>query len=130
MDPITSAIVLGVAGNFATDAVKAAYKALKDALTNKYSSDSKLVKAVNELEQNPNSKARKATVQEEVESAKALDDSEIVQLAQQLLAKVKEQPGGEQVITQTINNVKYAATSATGDASISNINEHGKSKQN
>ncbi len=128
MDPITSAIVLGIAGNFATDAVKAGYKALKDALTKKYGADSDLVEAVNKLEQKPNSEARKATVQEEVESAKALDDSLIVQLAQQLLAKVKEQPGGQQIITQTINNVKYAATSGTANASISNIEEHGQSQ--
>jgi len=128
MDPITSAIVLGIAGNFATDAVKAGYKALKDVLGKKYGEDSDLVEAVNKLEQKPNSEARKATVQEEVESAKALHDSEIVQLAQQLLHVVKEQPGGQQFITQTISNVRYAATSGTGKASISNINEHGQSQ--
>lgn len=36
MDPITSAIVLGVAGNLATDALTAAYTSLKEALTKKH----------------------------------------------------------------------------------------------
>ena len=130
MDPITSAIVFGMAGNFATDAVKAIYQALKNTLKKKYGSDSDLVDAIEKLEQKPNSKARQDTVQEEVASAKALNNSEILKLAEQLLDKVKEQPGGEQVITQTISNVKYAATSGTGSASISNITEHGTSKDN
>ncbi|NCR56176.1 MAG: hypothetical protein GPJ10_23430 [Microcystis aeruginosa L211-07] len=57
-------------------------------------------------------------------------DNEITKLAQDLLDNLKEQPGGQQVITQNISNVKYAATSGTGNASISGITEHGTSKDN
>ena len=49
-------------------------------------------------------------------------------LAQDLLDKLQEQPGGQQIITQNISNVKYAATSGTGNASISGITEHSTSK--
>ena len=62
--------------------------------------------------------------------AKVNDDPDLIRLAQDLLDKLKEQPGGQQVITQTISNVKYAATSGLGNASISSITEHGTSKDN
>ncbi len=124
MDPITAAIVLGVAGNFATDAVKAAYKSLKDALTKKHGQDSDLVDAVNKLEKTPDRDDRKATVKTEVEIAKANDDAELVKLAQDLLNQIKEQPGGIPSINQAVSNVKYAATSGTGDATVSQINDN------
>ena len=111
-------------------AIKNTYNALKNSLKKKFGSGSDLVEAVNGLEKKPHSEGRKATLQEEVEIAKVNDDPEIVQLAQDLLDKLKEQPGGQQVITQTISHVKYAATSGSGDASISSITEHGTSKDN
>jgi len=123
MDPITTAIILGVAGNFATDALKAAYTSLKDALTKKHGQDSDLVDAVNKLEKTPDRDDRKATVQAEVEFAKANDDRELVKLAQDLLNQLKEQPGGMSAINQTVN-AKYAATSGTGNATVSHINDN------
>ena len=75
MDPITTAIVLGVAGNFATDAIAVAYKSLKNALTKKHGQDSDLVDAVNKLEKTPDRDDRKATVQAEVEIAAITADS-------------------------------------------------------
>jgi beta-phosphoglucomutase-like phosphatase (HAD superfamily) len=123
MDPITSAIVLGVAGNLATDAIKAAYTRLKDALTKKHGEDSDLVDAVNKLEKTPDRDDRKATVQAEVEIAKANDDRELVKLAQDLLNQLKEQPGGVPNINMTVSNVKFAATSATGNATIAIAND-------
>ena len=127
MDPITSAIVLGVAGNFATDAIAAAYKSLKNALTKKHGQDSDLVDAVNKLEKNPDRDDRKATVQAEVEIAKVNDDRELVKLAQDLLNQLKEQPGGMSAINQTVN-AKYAATSGTGNATVSQINDNAPSE--
>ena len=127
MDPITSAIILGVAGNFATDAIAAAYKSLKNALTKKHGQDSDLVDAVNKLEKTPDRDDRKATVQAEVEIAKANDDAELVKLAQDLLNQLKEQPGGMSAINQTVN-AKYAATSGTGNATVSQINDNAPSE--
>ena len=122
MDPITTAIVAAIAA-VGSSAIKDSYSALKALLKKKFGEESDLVEAVNKLEIKPQSEARKATVQEEIEAAKANDDPEIVQLAQSLLQKLKEDSEGQQVITQTISHVKYAATSGTGTASISNINE-------
>jgi hypothetical protein len=130
MDPITTAIVSALASDLTKAAIKNSYNALKNALKKKFSSESDLVDAVDKLEKKPNSEGRKATLQEEVNNAKINDDPEILQLAQDLLDQLKEQPGGQQVITQTISNVKYAATSGTGTASIGNVTEHQASKDN
>ncbi|MDJ0697775.1 hypothetical protein [Mastigocoleus sp. MO_188.B34] len=123
MDPITTAIVAAIAA-VSSSAIKDSYSTLKTLLKKKFGEKSDLVEAVNKLEVKPQSEARKAMVQEEVEAAKANDDLEIVQLAQSLLGKLKRHPEGEKVINQTISNVKYAATSGTSTASISNINEN------
>lgn len=127
MDPITTAIVAAIAA-ISSSAIKDSYSVLKALLKKKFGEKSDLVEAVNKLEGKPQSEARKAAVREEVEVVKANHDTEIVQLAQNLLEKLKEHPEGQQVITQTISHAKYAATSGTGTASISNINEQPVSK--
>ena len=130
MDAITLAIVTGLAIPLTKDAIADAYAALKAALKKKFGDESDVVNAVEQLEKKPDSEGRKATLQEEVENAKVNDDTEIVKLAQDFLNQLKEQPGGQQVITQNNSNVKYGATSGSGNASISNITEHGTSKDN
>lgn len=122
MDIITTAIIAALAG-LSKDAINDSYKALKSALKQKFGSKSDVVDAVEGLEKKPDSKGRQTTLQEEIESSQVNEDSEIVQLAQDLLDKVEEQPQGKQIIQQTVSNVKYAATSGTGTASISNIKE-------
>ncbi len=103
MDPITTAIVAALA-DLSKDAIKDGYNALKAALKKKFGSESDLVDAVDKLEKKPDSEGRKATLQEEVEIAKVNDDSEISLLAQDLVDKIKDQPGGQQRINQTQTN--------------------------
>lgn len=129
MDLITTAMMAALA-NLSKDAIKDSYNALKSALKKKFGSESDLVDAVDKLEKKPDSEARKAMLQEEIEVAKVNEQPEILQLAQDLLNKIQEQPSGQQVISQTISNVKYAATSGSGNASISDITEHGTSEDN
>jgi len=123
MDPITSAIILGIVGNFATEGIKAAYNAFHNAFVSKHGNNSGLVEAINGLKANPDSKSRQGVIEEEVVKSKAKDDVQLVQLAQKVIDLVKEQPGGQQVITQNVSHVNNAATSGTGNASIGNINE-------
>jgi beta-phosphoglucomutase-like phosphatase (HAD superfamily) len=130
MDPITTAFVTALAVPVSKDIITDGYKALKAALKKKFGEGSDVVDAVEKLEKKPDSEARKAAVQEEVATAKVSDDPEIVKLAQDLLSQLKEQPGGQQIINQHINNVKYAATSGSGNASISGITEHDAAKDN
>jgi len=130
MDPITTAFVTALAIPMAKDVIKDGYDALKAALKKKFGDQSDVVNAVEQLEKKPDSEGRKATLQEEVENAKVNDDPEIVKLAQDFLNQLKEQPGGQQIINQNISNVKYAATSGSGNANISGITEHETSKDN
>ena len=103
MDPITTAIIAALA-NLSKDAIKDGYNALKAALKKKFGSESDLVDAVEGLEKKPDSKARQAMLQEEVAVVKANKDSDIIRLSQDLLNKIQEQPGGQNIINQTQNN--------------------------
>ena len=127
MDAITAAIVVALA-NLSKDVIKDSYNALKSAISQKFGSKSDVVDAIDRLEKKPDSEGRKATVSEEVELAKVNEEPEIVRLAQDLLEQLKDTPEGQQVITQNVSQVKYAATSATGKASIGNITEGGVSE--
>ena len=103
MDVITTAIIAALAA-LSKDAIKDSYNALKSALKKKFGSDSDVVNAVEELENKPDSESRQATLQKEIENAKVNDDAEIVQLAHDLLNKLKDEPGGQQTINQTQTN--------------------------
>ena len=104
MDPIITTAIVAALANLSKDAIKDSYVALKAALKKKFGETSDVVDAVDKLEKKPASEARKATVQEEVEIAKVNDDPEILKLAQELLDKIKEQPGGQEIINQTQTN--------------------------
>ncbi|XHR82831.1 MAG: hypothetical protein ACFKPT_00050 [Gloeotrichia echinulata GP01] len=110
MDPITTAIVTAVGTGLVKDVITDSYNALKAALKKKFGDKSDLVDAVEQLEKKPDSEARKATVQEEVETAKANDAPDVVKLAQYLLDKIKEQPGGQEIINQTQTNTASGNT--------------------
>jgi beta-phosphoglucomutase-like phosphatase (HAD superfamily) len=103
MDIITTAIVAALA-NMSNDVIKDGYNALKMALKEMFGSEGDLIDAVEKLENKPESEARKATVQEEVETAKVNDNSEILKLAQDLIEQIKKQPGGQEIINQTQTN--------------------------
>ncbi len=125
MDPITAAIVAALA-NLSKDAIKDCYGGLKGVLQKKFDGQSDLVDAIEKLEKKPDSEARKATVQEEVEIAKINDDPEIMSLVQDLLDKIKEQPGGEQIVNQTQTNTVSGIGSIGGNFSFSPVQEGGK----
>ncbi len=109
MDPITTAIVAALTTGMVAGAAKVAeksivdgYDALKAALRKKRGSDSDVVNAVEELEKKPESAARRAVLQEEVAAAKAEQDPDLVEVAEALLAKIEELPGGRTAITQIV----------------------------
>ncbi|MBS9394962.1 MAG: hypothetical protein HEQ29_18140 [Dolichospermum sp. LBC05a] len=103
MDPITTAVVAALA-NLSKDVIKDSYGALKDGLKKKLGNNSDLMDAIDKLEKNPDSEGRKATLQEEVQTAKVSDDRDILKLVQDLLDKISEQPGGKEIIKQTQTN--------------------------
>ncbi|MFN6339984.1 MAG: hypothetical protein ACK41W_14820, partial [Cyanobacteriota bacterium] len=66
-----------------------------------------------------------APLRKKLAEAAADQDAAILQAARALLEQAGASLAPGPVITQTISNDKYAATSATGDASIGPIHDHG-----
>ncbi|ACC79945.1 hypothetical protein [Nostoc punctiforme] len=134
MEPISLIIAalgagaIAAAKDTATTAVKDTYQGLKALIKKKFEGDV-LGKAM--VDAKPEEiKQAEGLLKDKITKAGADKDAAIIQAAQELLNQVKEQPGGQQIITQNISNVKYAATSGSGNASISDINEQGTSKEN
>ncbi len=133
MEPISMIIAALGAGAIAATkdtagtAVKDAYQGLKTLIKKRFEGD---VLGQAMVDAKPEEiKQAEGLLKDKITKAGADKDAEIIQAAQELLNQVKEQPGGQQIITQNISNVKYAATSGSGDASISGINEQGTSKE-
>lgn len=130
MDPITlilTALITGTA-KAAGDAAPDAYKGLKALIQKKFAGKPEAEMALAQHEEKP--KIWEAPLKEALAESAVDKDEEILKAAQALLDKIKAQPGGQQVITQTISNVRFAATSGSGNASISGITEHDTSKDN
>ena len=126
MDPIiTTAIIAGLA-NLSKDVIKDSYDALKAGLKKKFGEKSDLVDAIAQLEKRPDSEGRKAIVQEEVDNAKVNEDAEILRLAQDLLDKIKEQVGGQEIINQTQTNI-VNRVNVGGDFNFAPVQEVKKS---
>ncbi len=132
MDPISlilaalGAGALAGANDTAGTAVKDAYQGLKTLIKKKFEGD---VLGQAMVDAKPEEiKQAEGLLKDKIVEAGVDKDNEITKLAQDLLDKLQEQPGGQQIITQNISNVKYAATSGTGNASISGITEHSTSK--
>ena len=104
MDPIITTAIVAALANLSKDAIQDSYSTLKAALKKKFGETSDVVDAVDKLEKKPDSEARKAMVKEEIEIAKVNEDPDIIKLAQDLLDKIKEQPGGQEIINQTQTN--------------------------
>lgn len=135
MDPVSTAIIAGlVAGvaNGVTEVSKKvivdAYEALKATLEQKFGAQSKVVKAVEELEEAPQSSARKAVVEEEVKGVNADQDPEILAAAQALLDKIKAQPGGPEQV-QMIASGSYIAQASHGGTATVSVNRPDKEQQ-
>jgi len=101
MDPVSTAIVTALA-NLSQSVIQDAYTAFKAAIQKKYGIKSELVESVEKLEQKPDSKARQSVLQEEVVNAKADQDPMLLQVANELLKKLKEIPGANINVKQDI----------------------------
>ena len=121
MDPITLAIVAAVTAGVTKvgeQAITDAYAGIKELLKRKFGSESKVVKAVEDVEANPDSKSRPATLSEEVRASKADQDAEIMKAAEILLAKLKDTAAGQTIVNQTVTG-NQNIFSGTGDVTVS-----------
>ncbi len=88
MEFITS-VIASALGSLGVEAVKSGYVKLKELLCGRYGEKSALAEAVRQLEQNPDSAARKAVVAEELAKVGAEKDAELLALAKQLQELLK-----------------------------------------
>jgi hypothetical protein len=97
MEPITAAI-LAVLPGLASDAVKGAYEGLKAVIRRKWGEGAPIAKAITALEEDPQSKAQAAVLEEKVAAVKAAEDPDVTQALRQLLEQMKAHGvGGEAV---------------------------------
>jgi len=113
MDPITIitlALAAGAAAGLkstAEQAVKDAYFGLKKLIETKFASVSG---SLGQLEQKPESKARRDAVKEDLESAKADTDEQVLSQAQAVLKAVQEKaPEVAQIIGVDLEDIKAGA---------------------
>jgi hypothetical protein len=124
MDPVSTAVIAGLATGFATKAFEGveviikSYKALKKTLEKKFGADSDLVIAIEHLEKKPDAKARQAGVAEEVIAVKADEDPDVLKAAQELLDQLKAQPGGSTIINQLAGDNATQIGTVGGDVTI------------
>ena len=128
MEPISLILAALGAGAIAATkdvagtAIKDAYEGLKTLIKKKFGETSDLVDAVDKLEKSPDREDRKATVKTELEIVKVNDDHDIIKLAQDLLDKLKEQPGGQEIINQTQTNT-VSGVNVGGDFEFKPVQE-------
>jgi HetE-like protein len=117
MDPITAAILAAIA-KLAEPAVRDAYDGLKGLIKRKFGANSPIVRATEDVEKKPESAGRRETLQEEVKAAKVESDPDVVKTANELLAKIKAAPGGQNLINQVVSGHHNFVT-GTGDINVS-----------
>ena len=125
MDPVTTAIVAALAAGVASGATEVgkkvivdAYEALKTVIKEKYGDNSDLAEAVVNVEEKPSSEARKAVLQEEVETTQAHQDPDVLKAAQALLDNLEDQPGASTIIHQQAGDNAVQIGQVGGDATI------------
>ena len=117
MDPITAALVAAItagATQVGKSAIVDSYNGIK-ALIKKKFAKTELPAAIENLEKKPESKGRRGMVQEEVESAKADKDPEILSAFQALIDALKNTPEGQKVISKYNLNITGSDVGVIGD---------------
>lgn len=101
LDLITTDVI-GAVAKLSEPAIKDAYTGLKELLVRKFGPAAPVAAAVNSVEQNPESSARQAVLQEEIAEIKAGKDEELILEAKKVIQQVEGTPGGKEIIRQLI----------------------------
>jgi hypothetical protein len=103
MDPITTTILaaLGVMGSeVIKSGVKDAYENLKAVIRRKWGESGPISKAIAAIEEDWQSKAQAAVLEEKVAAVKATDDAEVAQALHKLVEQMKTDGVGGEVVTR------------------------------
>lgn len=105
METISTAIIAALfasaadgTGETGKQAVIEAYKGLQALLRKTFGDDSQVLKAVAELEKDPDSPAHQLVLRERMNAVRANRYPELAAAAQALLDQIEAQPGGAQTI--------------------------------
>ena len=122
MDPITTAIIAGVTASVTGDitavgkkAIVDAYESIKKAVKSKFGKDSKLSKAITELEENPKSKGQQMLLAETMAMEKADQDPKLISIAEQLVQALNETEAGRRAVAKYQIDAKDAQIGVMGE---------------
>jgi len=122
MDPITTTILaaLGVMGSeVIKSGVKDAYDNLKAVIRRKWGDTAPISKAIAAIEEDPQSKAQAAVLEEKVAAVNATEDPGVAQALHQLVEQMKTQGiGGEAVAGIRFNMTGGVVQGVAGAATV------------
>lgn len=136
MDPITTAILaaltIGITGGIADvmkKMVNESYELLKKTIKVKLGSKSKVVKAINDLEKEPNFEPYQQGLHQRISATKLDRDTELLKIAADLISKCNTESAGRNAI-QNIQNVygDYNAVAGAGGKATVKVNRSKKKK--
>ena len=114
MDPVTTALLSAISSslnNLASEAVKDAYKATKQAIKRKFG----ISKSMDDLEADPSSKQRQTRLAEDLSAKNAAADPELIALAQRLIDAIKETEAGRKSLGKFNIEASGAQVGVIGD---------------
>lgn len=127
MDPITSAIIAALAAGVTaglTDTAKKLisdlYNSIKEKIQQKHGKDSKAIKAINDLENEPDFVPYQTGLQQRINELKLDQDLELISLATKLLSAIQQSQSKANL--QTIQNVYGNGNAVAGTGGTATIN--------
>lgn len=120
MDPVTTitTALIVAATKLSDTVVKDAYEGIKSLIKHKFGDDSRLARAVQDVQETPQSDGFKTVLKEQVVVARADQDAELVQATQKLIELIHEQPGGQKAIQQVSIHIQGDQNVAAGIGNI------------
>jgi hypothetical protein len=118
MEPITIAVIAAL-GKMSEAAIADGYQALKALLKSKFGEQSDIAVAAEKLEQDPQSQARKAVLDEEVRKVEASKDDDLSEAVDNLLARLGE--AGVKVEVTVRDQATAQGVIGAGNVNIENM---------
>jgi len=116
MDIVTPAVIAALS-MLSKSVIKDAYDKLKKALTSKPDQTKGLSKAIELLEEKPESEGRREVLREEIQTSKAYLDVEVIEAAKALSELLRTQTNVQQNVQQKVAG-DHNIFSGTGDVTV------------